>query len=315
MHRSILFYAAIAGIIAMVLLVRSLAEATELRPIPPVVEPARTPFEQTVGGRGIVESIGENVRIAPPVSGLVTGVFVQAGQQVTSGTPLLMLDSRLAEAEVRLAQAQIPVLEGRVREAEAVLADRIDIFQRTRPISDNNILSKNEGERDRFAVLQAEAALIRARSEVENGRAALNRAKTALDLLTIRAPRDGTILQVNIRPGEYASQLNTDPLILMGDTSQFQLRVDIDEENASRIRPNTPAIAYPKGMPDYGIPLNFERIEPFIVPKRSLTGQSIERVDTRVLQVIYTFRPGELPVYVGQQMDVFLNAPHRPGAQ
>jgi HlyD family secretion protein len=44
------------------------------------------------------------------------------------------------------------------------------------------------------------------------------------------------------------------------------------------------------------------------VPKKSLTGDSTERVDTRVLQVIFSFEPGELPIYVGQQMDVFIEA-------
>jgi HlyD family secretion protein len=45
------------------------------------------------------------------------------------------------------------------------------------------------------------------------------------------------------------------------------------------------------------------------VPKVSLTGQSTERTDTRVLQAIYSFDPAALPVYVGQQMDVFIEAP------
>jgi len=43
------------------------------------------------------------------------------------------------------------------------------------------------------------------------------------------------------------------------------------------------------------------------VPKVSLTGASTERVDTRVLQVIYAFeRPQNRPVYVGQQVDLFV---------
>jgi HlyD family secretion protein len=52
-----------------------------------------------------------------------------------------------------------------------------------------------------------------------------------------------------------------------------------------------------------------------VIPKRSLTGDSSERVDTRVLQVLYAFRPGEgekrLPVYAGQQVDVFIEAAPR----
>jgi RND family efflux transporter MFP subunit len=307
MFRSILFYLAIFGIVSMVLLVRRQAEATQIQTPVPAVEPTTTPFVRTVGGRGIVESLGENVRIAPPVSGLVTEVFVEVGQLVTTGQALIELDSRTAKAELAIAQAQIPVLEARLNEAEAQLADRRDVFRRSSQVS-TNVISETQIERDRFAVIQAESAVRRAQTEIESGKASLQRAQTLVDLLTVRAPRAGTILQVNVRPGEYASQLSVDPLVLLGQTQRLQLRVDIDEENASRIPPNTPGIAFPKGMPEFPISLTFERIEPFIVPKRSLTGQSTERVDTRVLQVIYTFSQGALPVYVGQQMDVFLDA-------
>ena len=45
------------------------------------------------------------------------------------------------------------------------------------------------------------------------------------------------------------------------------------------------------------------------MPKKSLTGDSTERVDTRVLQVIYEFDPTGLPpLFVGQQMEVFIDA-------
>ena len=47
--------------------------------------------------------------------------------------------------------------------------------------------------------------------------------------------------------------------------------------------------------------------EPFVVPKKSLTGDSTERVDTRVLQVIYRVEDDALPLFVGQQMDVFID--------
>ena len=55
-------------------------------------------------------------------------------------------------------------------------------------------------------------------------------------------------------------------------------------------------------------PLRFVRFEPFVVPKRSLTGDSTERVDTRVLQVIYRVERDDLPLFVGQQVDVFIDA-------
>ena len=51
------------------------------------------------------------------------------------------------------------------------------------------------------------------------------------------------------------------------------------------------------------------------MPKTSLTGASTERTDTRVLQVIYSFDHGALPVYIGQRMNVFIQAPAVPAAK
>jgi hypothetical protein len=45
-----------------------------------------------------------------------------------------------------------------------------------------------------------------------------------------------------------------------------------------------------------------------VIPKRSLTGESTERVDTRVLQLIYAFDRASMPIFVGQQMDVYIQS-------
>jgi hypothetical protein len=72
-------------------------------------------------------------------------------------------------------------------------------------------------------------------------------------------------------------------------------------------------VATLKGRPGVKFPLEFVRVEPYVVPKRSLTGDNAERVDTRVLQVIYAM-PDDRPsaVFVGQQMDVYLRAAAPP---
>ena len=128
------------------------------------------------------------------------------------------------------------------------------------------------------------------------------------DLLLVRAPREGTVLQLNVRPGEYAVPGAAEYSLLLGRTKELQLRADVDEDNAPRVKAGCQAIAFIKGGHYDAVPLRFVRIEPYIVPKRSLTGESGERVDTRVLQVIFRFDRTSVPVYVGQQMDVFLNA-------
>jgi multidrug resistance efflux pump len=130
----------------------------------------------------------------------------------------------------------------------------------------------------------------------------------------VRASVDGTVLQVKVRPGEFAmAGPLAEPLMLLGRTDVLHIRVDVDENEASRVRPGAAAVAYVRGNNSIRADLKFVRIEPYIVPKRSLTGDTTERVDTRVLQVLYSFDPKGLPVYVGQQMDVYIDAPSIAG--
>jgi len=98
------------------------------------------------------------------------------------------------------------------------------------------------------------------------------------------------------------------------------VRTDVDENDAWRFARGARAIAYLRGNPRMHTELTFVRVEPYVVPKRSLTGDTSERVDTRVLQVLYGFPREQLKVYVGQQMDVYIEAPEagggsKPGAR
>jgi hypothetical protein len=68
------------------------------------------------------------------------------------------------------------------------------------------------------------------------------------------------------------------------------------------------AVACLKGKPEPRFPLEFVKVEPYVIPKKSLTGDNSERVDTRVLQVIYALSDEQSEkLYVGQQVDVFLD--------
>jgi HlyD family secretion protein len=120
---------------------------------------------------------------------------------------------------------------------------------------------------------------------------------------------DGQVLQVKVHLGEFAptGALPT-PLILLGSVDKLHVRVDVEEHEAWRVRAEANAAAAVRGNANLKTPLAFVRFEPFVVPKKSLTGDSTERVDTRVLQVIYRIEDDSLPLFVGQQMDVFIDA-------
>jgi multidrug resistance efflux pump len=187
-------------------------------------------------------------------------------------------------------------------------------------------ISVEELNRRRYAVQAGEARLAQAKynlellesgawkpdialvkAEIAKAEAEVNAAAVEIDRLTIRAPLDGNVLQVNIRPGEYAQGgILPQPLILMGELERLHVRVDIDENDAWRFHPDSSAYAFVRGNPEFKTALKFEYVEPYVVPKRSLTGDSNERVDTRVMQALYSFSRADLPVFAGQLMDVYI---------
>ena len=308
MVKSITILLACLGVIAVTLLVYRLKQPEP--PPSPLVEPSRAPYSDSIGARGIVESVNENVRIAPLLPGLIAEVFVKVGDRVTKGQPLFRQDTRDAQARVANQKAQVELLDAKVHEAEVMLADRQDSYERIEKLGRKDVVSDDERLRKYYAVRSAETALATTKADLELARAQLDQANVNLDLLTVRAPRDGDILRVDLRAGEYASVPPSDlnnPSLLLGETRFLQLRADVDEDSASRVRTGAPAIAFIKGMRSDPIPLRFVRIEPYVTTKKSLTGDSTERVDTRVLQVIYQFDQSKVPVYVGQQMDVFID--------
>jgi HlyD family secretion protein len=284
----------------------SAAKGQRLPPIAePVVAPATTPFASTVAGAGLVEPQGDIVRIGAPLGDVIADVLVTPGASVTAGTPLLRLDDRATKAQEVIAQANLTAARAAVSVAQTAREEAKDNASR----ATDDVLSREERARRVFALASAETRLIQAETAVTQAEAALTAVRVELDRRIVRAPRAGTILRVDARPGEFAPAGRIDPaLITMGDVTQLQLRVDIDENDSWRVVPGAKAEGAVRGNPALRTPLKFVRIEPYVVPKKSLTGASSERVDTRVLQVIYRVERSDLRIYVGQQMDVFIDA-------
>ncbi len=152
-----------------------------------------------------------------------------------------------------------------------------------------------------------------AKSEVSQAEAQLKAVETNIDRLTTRAPMDGIILQDKVRLGQYAQcGPLSEPLMDLGGGKHTHVRADVDENDAWRVRPHTQATAFVRGDAAQKYPLEFVRFEPYVIPKKSLTGDTTERVDTRVLQVIYRVKDANAPLYVGQQMDVYIETPVKP---
>jgi RND family efflux transporter MFP subunit len=271
--------------------------------------PPESPYPATVSGSGLVEASSRNIAVGSFESGIVTAVPVIEGQRVAAGTPLFILDNRKADADLAEAERSVGAAEARVREAEAALADREDQFRRVRGLERGIVVSEDRQMRAEFAARTARAALGQAKAEVEVAHARAHTARVILDRLTVRAPVAGRVLKVNVRPGQFVvAGETTDPPVLFGDDQPLHVRVQIDENDIWRLKPTAAAEAVVRGNRALRFPLTFVRIEPYVLPKRSLTGDRTERIDTRVLEVLYSFDPGDRPMFIGQQVDVFIDA-------
>lgn len=283
-------------------------------PAQPVAQPAQAPFTSYIGGAGLVEASSNNVNIGTGLAGIVQTVFVKVGQTVATGTPLFQTDDRELQAELLLKQANLTKSRAAVDEAKAVLVDTSSQYALVRDVTGNErAVSLDDVQKRRNAELLAKAKLESAKAAVIASEADVKSTLSNIDRLTVRAPIDGQVMQVNIRPGEFAQAgVLTTPLMMMGNLDLLYVRVNIDENDAWRFKPQTAAVASMRGNRDLKTPLAFVRVEPYVTPKQSLTGSSTERVDTRVLQVLYSFKQSDLPAYVGQQMDVFIETPEVP---
>jgi HlyD family secretion protein len=273
----------------------AMLSARAVPPTPPVSDAPQPPYETFVAGAGLVEANTENIAIGTQIAGIASKIWVTIGSRVKQGDPLFTIDDRATIAALSTLQAAVQV-------AAAQLANAANELALAESIPDKRALSVEIIDQRRYAVQIAEAQLAQARAQ---------RDATATDLerLTVRAPVDGQVLQLKVHLGEFAPTgvLQT-PLILFGNVEPLNVRVDVDENDAWRVSANAPAIGYLRGNKAIHTPLKFVRFEPDVIPKVSLTGDPTERIDTRVLQVIYHLEDVNLPIFVGQQIDVYIQA-------
>jgi multidrug resistance efflux pump len=289
----------------------------------PTVAPPSAGFPNRVAAVGLVEASSENISIGSHLSGVVEKVWVTVGQSVKAGDPLVKLDTRALDAlhderhaELAAREAGVGTARARARKARAGLSDVQRTLRFAESVSDPRSISVEELTRRRSSVEIAEAEVgaadaevVAAEAAVLAARAALQSVETDLERSTVTAPIDGQILQLRIRAGEYAmAGASSSPWLVLGRTDPLHVRVDIDEHEGWRVKPGARAEAQVRGNPQLRMPVTFVRFEPLVVPKLSLTGASTERVDTRVLQAIYRIDGRETPLFVGQQMDVFIEA-------
>jgi multidrug resistance efflux pump len=274
----------------------------------------------------------------------------RVGTCVSRGDPLFRVDDRHLKAQLAMAQTraasaraqltklenqprpeEIPPSEAKVEAAKANAERTRDDYERARALVTQRAVSEQEAVTKRLLHQEAVQQWRRAQREhslllagawkpdIEIARAAVEQAEadvsqiaTEIERATVRAPIDGQVLQVNVREGERVADQSQQTLMVIGRLNPLHVRADIDEHDIAEFRADGQAVLQLRGKDGRHYRLKFVRVEPYVVAKRWLTGDNTERVDTRVLQVIYALDDDDVAAFVGQQVDVFIDTGSEP---
>ena len=314
---------------------------------PPSGQPTKSPFSNRVAGSGLVEPATEIMNIGTSISGTVQSISVKEGQLLKKGDILFTIDQRDTAAQLGAAKAKLEVATRKVEQlksmprvedvdrAKAIVAQRQSAvddatlrLQRLNAVEDQSAISANEKPTRMFEMNLTTARLAEAQSELaklmkgtypEDLAVAVAEAKVAdadvgmlqtdLAQSEVKAPIDGTVLRVNARAGEFAAAGTLrEGLVVMGQLTPLHIRVDVDELDAWRFDPKGKAVAVLRGGKIVEFPIEYVRTGPVVIPKRTLTGENSERIDTRVMEMIYRFQQDNPQVLPGQLLDVYIDS-------
>jgi len=203
-------------------------------------------------------------------------------------------------------------------EPKSVSRDALDTAENGLKVAQSNL----EVARRQYELTRAGAWVYDVRSQ-ERQAAALDKAWQASAALlakyTLRAPADGVVLSISATAGGYVSAQGSyesytqalNPAVVMGTPQDYlAVRCYIDEILVNRL-PSPDHLAaqmFLRGT-DVRIPLEFVRMQPYLSPKIQLSDQRQERVDLRVLPVIFRFpKKDGVNIYPGQLVDVYVGS-------
>ncbi|ACO31351.1 MULTISPECIES: biotin/lipoyl-binding protein [Acidobacterium] len=252
-------------------------------------------------------------------------------QAAAAHTMLNELRAEPRPESLAVSAAQVAAAQAQLKTSQDTLTKQQDAYRAdTRTVSQDALDNAKNAARVAAAnltVAENQYALTKAGAwsyDIQNQERqwiALTRAYQAAQALlgkyALVAPRDATVMAINTAPGAYVSPQGaydaytqgTDPVIsLSANSGEMEVRCYVDEILISRLPPPAQIHAQMtiRGT-DVHLPLTFERMQPLVSPKIELSNQRLERVDVRVLPLIFRLRtPKGVALYPGELVDVYI---------
>lgn len=315
----------------------------ETKPTPLVNETKTHSLEdQTViAGIGYVEPQGEVRRLGFKIDGRIRKCIVQIGSQVNEGDVLVQLDDseeqaavQAALAEVKTAKAELEtVLAGShpdaIAAAEHHLQELIHASEfaqrehkRLSHLAETKSASDTETDKAASHAKQSQAAVSAAKSEIQRlknlprpeeksaaearlmlAESRLVQAKMHLEQTTLRAPFNGTVLELLKRDGDVVRAVDQEPVLVFADLSHLRVRAEVDERFVDGLTNGMKGEVYGRPLGDKTYLGTVSFVKQLMGPKTVFSRAAAERVDLDVIQ-IFIDMPAEFKAPVGLRVDV-----------
>jgi HlyD family secretion protein len=293
---------------------------------------------------GRVEPPSGIIKVAAPTMGVVSKVLVKAGDTVFAGEPMILLNDDDVQARYMAAETSAAMRKRlrdeqsvtgkaaeRRRAEDAVATAETAVFDAQAAVDSAALAARTDGASG-VDLADARAALARAKNELANRQNAYrgidaplptpNEAQTVsargdlaftranLEKLKIRAPIDGTVLQVNIHPGELAAPTSLQPVLLIANLSTLNVRAELDERDVAEIKVGQAVSIRAPAYADKEFAGTVMSIAPLVEPSRLSSRATGNRTDVDAVEVLVKLaQPG--PLTTGMKVDVYFAPPEQ----
>ncbi|MBP9089175.1 MAG: efflux RND transporter periplasmic adaptor subunit [Kofleriaceae bacterium] len=301
------------------------------------------PIAANMSGNGVVEPKAEQTDVGAGVAGRIAVVAAIEGATVNVGDLLVELDNQVEKAAVAAATADVDAAKAnlaravrgsRAEDVKAAMADaetaraRSDlsksVAERLSKVAAGGGATVDEVDRasrqasaDQAAARAADARsagvlagsrredIALARAQVMAAEARRDQASATVEKLIVRAPIAGTVLQVKVRAGEFY-QPGSAALVVLADTSEFHVRMDVDERDVGKVAIGDVATVRANAYPGVNFSGKVIEIGRRMGRKNIRTDDPTERNDTKILEVVILLdKPNGL--VIGQRVTCYVN--------
>ena len=183
----------------------------------------------------------ELIDVGAQVSGQIKKLYVKLGDQVKKGDMIASIDSSTQQNSIDNKEAQLAIYKAQLESAKVALNIAKTQFDRENALFAKNATSKQEFESAKNTFSSNSAKIKELEAQIKQTNIELSTAKINLGYTKITAPRDGTVVSVQVEEGQTVNANQTTPTIVnIADLSHVKMKMQIAEGDITKIKVGTP---------------------------------------------------------------------------